>query len=108
VLPNVQSAVLVHDLFDRLAEVRSSAAPNLIEAITQMSLSLMRSPVLLVVSTRPDQFAVLREKIEDGLNHRFLDRLQVRWLNVANGELDDYFEWDPSESLESTQKALSS
>jgi len=95
VLPNVQSAVLVHDLLDRLSEVRPGATPNLVEAVTQISLSLMRSPVLLVVSTRTDQFGVLRQELEDGVNHRFFDRLQVRWLNVSSGELEDYFEWNP-------------
>jgi len=91
----VQSAVLVHDLLDRLSEVRPGATPNLVEAVTQISLSLMRSPVLLVVSTRTDQFGVLRQELEDGVNHRFFDRLQVRWLNVSSGELEDYFEWNP-------------
>lgn len=95
VLPNVQSAVLVHDLFDRLSEVRPGAAPNLIDAVNQISLSLMRSPVLLVVSTRPDQFGALRQELEEGVHHRFFDRLQVRWLNAGDGELDDYFEWSP-------------
>lgn len=95
VLPNVQSAVLVHDLLDRLAEVRAGAAPNLVDALGQLSLSLMRSPILLVVSTRSDQFATLRKELEEGENQRFLTRLQVRWLNVSNGDLDDYFEWNP-------------
>jgi uncharacterized protein (DUF58 family) len=95
VLPSVQSAVLVHDLLDRLSEVRPSATPNLVEAVKQISLSLMRSPILLVISTRPDQFAALRQELDDGFNQRFFNRLQVRWLNVANGELGDYFEWAP-------------
>jgi uncharacterized protein (DUF58 family) len=95
VLPNVQSAVLVHDLLDRLSEVRPSAAPNLVDAVKQISLSLMRSPVLLVVSTRPDQFGGIRQELDDGVNQRFYDRLQVRWLNASNGELENYFEWSP-------------
>jgi uncharacterized protein (DUF58 family) len=95
VLPSVQSAVLVHDLLDRLSEVRPSATPNLVDAVKQISLSLMRSPILLVISTRPDQFAAIRQELDDGFNQRFFNRLQVRWLNVANGELGDYFEWAP-------------
>ena len=93
VIPNVQSTVLVHDLLDRLAEVRPSAAPKLADAVNQISLSLMRSPILHVVSTRPDQFDAVRQELEDGINQRFFNRLQVRWLNASNGELEDYFEW---------------
>jgi uncharacterized protein (DUF58 family) len=95
-LPNVQSAVLVHDLLDRLSEVRPSAAPDLVNALNQISISLMRSPILLVVSTRPDQFSALRQELEQGVIQRFCDRLQVRWLNASNGELEDYFEWNPT------------
>ena len=93
-LPNVQSAVLVNDLLDRLAEIRPSAAPDLMDAVSQLSMSLMRSPVLLVISTRPDQFTSMREKFSDGVNQRVFDRLQVRWLNTANHEISDYFEWN--------------
>lgn len=95
VLPNVQSTVLVHDLLDRLSEVRPGASPNLVEAISEISLSLMRSPVLLVISTRADQFNAIRQELEAGGHHRLFDRLQVRWLNVANAELDTYFDWKP-------------
>ncbi len=95
VLPNVQSAVLVHDLLDRLSEVRPSASPNLKDAVNQISLSLMRSPVLLVISTRPDQFAALRQELEGQTYQRFFDHLQVRWLNASNGDLENYFEWTP-------------
>jgi uncharacterized protein (DUF58 family) len=95
VLPNVQSTVLVHDLLDRLSEFRPSATPNLSDAVNRISLSLMRSPILLVVSTRPDQFSALRQELEDGVNKRFFNHLQVRWLNVSIGELKNYFEWNP-------------
>ena len=95
VLPNVQSAVLVHDLLDRLSEVRPSAAPNLVEAVSQISLSLMRTPVLLVISTRPNQFAAFRQELEQGLGQRCFNRLQVRWLDASNGELEAYFKWNP-------------
>lgn len=95
VLPNVQSVVLVHDLLDRLSEVRPSAAPNLVDAVSQFRLSLMRTPVLLVISTRPDQFAALRQELEHGLSQRYFNRLQVRWLNASNGELEPYFQWQP-------------
>ena len=93
VLPNVQSAVLVNDLLDRLAEIRPSAEPYLAEAISQLGTSLMRSPVLLVISTRPDQFATMREKFSDGVHQRIFDRLQVRWLNTADDEITNYFDW---------------
>ena len=95
VLPNVQSVVLVHDLLDRLSEVRPSAAPNLVDAVSQLRLSLMRTPVLLVISTRPDQFAALRQELEYGLSQRYFNRLQVRWLNASNDELEPYFQWQP-------------
>ena len=93
VLPNVQSAVLANDLLDRLAEIRPSSAPDLVDAISQLSMSLMRSPVLLVISTRSDQFAAMREQFSDGVNQRIFDRLQVRWLNTADSEIENYFDW---------------
>ncbi len=93
VLPNVQSPVLVNDLLDRLAEIRPSAAPDLVGAVSQLSMSLMRSPALLVISTRSDQFTSMRDQFADGVNQRIFDRLQVRWLNAASEDIANYFDW---------------
>ncbi len=91
ILHDVQSAVLVDDVLDRLAEIQSSPVPNVSSALAQLSSSLMYSPVLLVISTRPNQMPVLTANLSD-LNQRLLSRLQVRWLDVTAGALTPYFE----------------
>jgi uncharacterized protein (DUF58 family) len=90
-LLDVQSAVLVDNLLDHLAQVQPSSAPKLAAAIGELSSSLMYCPVLLVISTRSSQMSELREGLSD-LNRRLLGRLQVRWLNVSAGDLAPYFD----------------
>jgi uncharacterized protein (DUF58 family) len=92
ILPNVQSAVLVNNLLDQLAELQPSPEPKVTTALSELSASLMYCPALLVISTRPNQMPELTKKLSD-VSHRLLSRLQVRWLNVTNHELDSYFEW---------------
>ncbi len=94
VAPNVQSAVLVNDLLDRLAETKPSETPDLAAAVAQLGISLTRYPVLLVISTRDNIFETVRENLADVLSERIFDRLQIHWIRVSKGELDRYFHWE--------------
>ncbi len=52
-LPNVQSRILVNDLLDHLASAASTAQKDaLANALERLQASLVRNPLLIVVSTR--------------------------------------------------------
>ena len=90
-LPHVQSPLLVNELLERLAVIRASHAPDLSTAMQGIRLPLLSNPRLLVISTREDQSARLRQGFAstDSLE----SRIQLRWLNVSQGELEPYFTW---------------
>ncbi len=95
VSPSVQSAVLVNNLLDQLAVVHATEAPDLMESIRGLGVPILANPYLLVVSTREDQTAMLRELDTDSFGRRLIARLQVKWLNVSKGDLEPYFSWTP-------------
>jgi uncharacterized protein (DUF58 family) len=63
VAPNVQSPVLVSDLLDRLAEIRPNESPDITSAVGQLRISLTRYPVLMIISTRENQFMDLQKQL---------------------------------------------
>ncbi|MCA9192324.1 MAG: DUF58 domain-containing protein [Planctomycetales bacterium] len=96
---HIQSPVLLGNLLDELAVVEPSQTPDLMGALHELSKPLLSNPFLIVVSTRPSKQTDLKELVgqpkraQDRLMQRILTRLQVRWLNVSNGEVSGY--WTP-------------
>ncbi len=91
VLPDVQGCVLVEDLLRRLAVVEANPRPDLVTALQGLTPVLLNNPYLLVISTRADQTAWLREQARGRLASRLMTRLHIRWLNTTQGELEPYF-----------------
>ncbi len=94
---SVQSRVLVANLLDQLAIAQEAEIDRVEQAVQSLYTCLLRNPVLIVVSTRANQIEMIRQQISDALGKRLLSRLQVRWLDVTQGELDTYFQW-PSQA----------
>ena len=101
-LPNVQSRILVNDLLDHLASAASTAQKDALpQALEQLQASLVRNPLLIVVSTRSNILPQLIKKMPDGLGKRVLERVSLRWLNVTADDLEPYFRWSEMKSSES-------
>ncbi len=88
----VHSPVLLVHLLDNLAVVEPIEEPRIEEAVQGLSASLMKHSNLLVVSTRPDRMERVFQSVEGRPLHRLLARSRIRWINVADGQLDAYFQ----------------
>ncbi len=91
--PSVQSRILVGHLLDQLAIAQEADTDRIELALQSLYTCLMRNPVLLVISTRPNQIESIRQHISDAVGQRLISRLQVRWLNVTQGDLEPFFQW---------------
>ena len=101
-LPNVQSRILVNDLLDHLASAASTAQKDALpQALESLQASLVRNPLLIVVSTRSNLLPQLIKNMPDGLGRRVLERVSLRWLNVTADDLEPYFRWSEMKSSES-------
>ncbi len=101
-LPNVQSRILVNDLLDHLASAASTSQKNsLPSALERLQSSLVRNPHLIVISTRSNAMASALQSMPDTLGKRVLERVSIRWLNVAADDLEPYFQWSENKSSES-------
>lgn len=100
-LPNVQSRILVNDLLDHLASAASTTQQVLPEALERLQASLVRNPQLIVISTRSNALPQALAAMPETLGKRVLERISVRWLNVAADDLEPYFQWSESKSSES-------
>lgn len=101
-LPNVQSRVLVSDLLDHLASAASTAQKiALPTALVRLQASLVRNPQLIVISTRSNALSQAISSMPDTLGKRVLERVSLRWLNVAADDLEPYFQWSEKKSYES-------
>ncbi len=101
-LPNVQSRILVNDLLDHLASAASTAHKDALpQALERLQASLVRNPLLIVVSTRSNMLPQLIKNMPDGLGKRVLERVSLRWLNVTADDLEPYFRWSEMKSSES-------
>ncbi len=97
-LPNVQSPILVNDLLNQLACAASTRDEVLPQALEQLQASLVRNPMLIVISTRSNVLPQIMRSMPDCLTKRILERLSVRWINVAADDLEPYFRWSNKES----------
>ncbi len=95
--PLIQSPVLLDNLLDQLANVWVTPNPDLEAALKPIGLALASNPRLLVVSTRPEP-SNLGITDEANVMGRIMARVQLRWLNVCDGDLDRYFEWTSNDS----------
>lgn len=97
--PAIQSPILVENLLDELATMTVSGQPDTYSALGGLAFALTANPYLLVLSTRPQPEDFFRT--EGGENSsetaQLLSRVSVRWLNVAEGELEPYFAWTSQE-----------
>ncbi len=101
-LPNVQSRILVNDLLDHLASAASTAQKDALpQALERLQSSLVRNPLLIVVSTRGNVLPQLIKDMPEGLGRRVLERVSLRWLNVTADDLEPYFRWSEMKSSES-------
>lgn len=103
-LPNVQSRILVSDLLDHLSRAASTTTDALPAALERMQASLVRNPQLIVVSTRSNVLPQIMRDMPDTIGRRMLERISLRWLNVAADDLEPYFQWSEiklSESVDS-------
>jgi uncharacterized protein (DUF58 family) len=101
-LPNVQSPVLVNDLLDHLASAASTAQKSALPtALERLQASLVRNPQLIVISTRSNALSQAISSMPDTLGKRVLERVSLRWLNVAADDLEPYFQWSEKKSFES-------
>ncbi|MGN6545463.1 MAG: DUF58 domain-containing protein [Aureliella sp.] len=100
-LPNVQSRILVNDLLDHLASAAGTTEQVLPQALELLQASLVRNPQLIVISTRSNALPQALAAMPDTLCKRVLERISVRWLNVAADDLEPYFQWSESKSSES-------
>lgn len=96
-LTNIQSPVLVRNLLDELAVLRPSPQPQRATAIGGMSIALLSNPSLLVVSTRSSQIEQLQGEMLKSIGPSALKRISIQWLDVRSGDLEPYFQWNPSE-----------
>ncbi len=97
-LTDIQSPVLAINLLDELAVVAPTVQPNWQIALSKMTTFLVRNPYLLVVSTRPNLSDELESTITKSLRLKSSLRLNVKWLNATQGDLEPYFLWTPNES----------
>lgn len=97
VLPNVQSPVMVNDLLDNLASSSTRSTDALGEVLEKLQSSLFRNPSLIIVSTRSNVLSELVRSMPDTLVRRMLERISLRWINVAADDLDTFFEWRENE-----------
>lgn len=88
----VQSPVLVNNLLDELATVQPSKNPDLRAALLSLNTALLRNNNLIVISTRASQFDSL-DTGGDPVVSKLLGRVRTRWLNVAENDLEPYFQW---------------
>lgn len=100
-LTNIQSPTLVTNLLDELSVIAPTAQPDHGNALTKMSVTLLQNPNLLVISTRADCRADLRLVLSRILGGKAASRMNIRWINVQQGELEPYFTWTPAASNDS-------
>ncbi|MEO8269944.1 MAG: DUF58 domain-containing protein [Aureliella sp.] len=93
-LPSVQGSVLVENLLQRLATIDASQNPDLVKALQGLTIPLLNNPSLLVISTRSDRTEWLREQFRGQAADRLLARLQVKWLDATQADLESYFAWN--------------
>jgi uncharacterized protein (DUF58 family) len=92
-LPAVQSRVLMDNLMDHLAIAEPAEKIDYAPALQRMTTALLANSNLMVVSTRANQAAAVQETFSHLLGPKASTKLQIRWLDVAAGDLEPYFEW---------------
>ncbi|MFK7735580.1 MAG: DUF58 domain-containing protein [Pirellulaceae bacterium] len=97
--PAIPSSVMVNNLLDSLAFAETSSEPDLMAAMRGLSIPISNNPRVLVVSTRQDQSEALLSASNEGLDQRLLSAVRLRWLNVAAGDLEKYFDPPDFEDL---------
>ncbi len=86
---------------DHLASAASTAQKDALpQALERLQASLVRNPLLIVVSTRSNVLPQLIKGMPDGLANACLERVSLRWLNVTADDLEPYFRWSEMKSSE--------
>lgn len=92
----IQNRSVLESALDDLAIIAPSEKPDLLGAIEQLFPMMADSRSLLVISNRDAVLDPLRSSIKGESQRTLLDKVQVRWINVSQGELDPFFEMEDS------------
>lgn len=90
----IQSRNQVLGLLDQLSVVQSSPTPNWEAALESLATPLRSSPILLVVSTRSEQWRY-RNPLASKSQDLVFQRASIRWLDASSSDLDRYFRRAP-------------
>ncbi len=90
----IQSRNQVIGLLDHLSIAKSSHAPDWETGLEALATPLRASPILLIVSTRPEQWS-RRTPSQSKSQDLVFQRASIRWLDASHGDLDRYFRRAP-------------
>lgn len=96
VCPAIQSRTLVDNLLDHLAVAEPSDQPELADVFGQLAPVLLKNPNAIIVSTRAESLDWTKDELT-AQSQRLLSNIRWRWLDVSQGDLEPYFEWEPVE-----------
>ena len=94
VATRIQNRAVLHGALDDLAIIAPTHQPDLLGAVEQMLPILADNRSLLVISSRPAVTDQLRPPIRGENQRSIMEKVQVRWINVAHGELDPFFKME--------------
>ena len=89
-MDKIQSRNQIQSLMDELAIVQASTTANWQEGVSALANTLRAHPLLVVISTRPEEWSKRTIRADDPVEW-ILQRVSVRWLEVEKKALAKYF-----------------
>lgn len=96
VATRIQNRSVLESALDDLAIASPSPTPDLLGALEQLFPIMADNRSLLVISNREARMEEVRPNIKGESQRSILDKVQVRWINAAKGELDPFFKMEES------------
>lgn len=90
----IQNRSVLESALDDLAITSPSNKPDLLGAIEQLFPIMADNRSLLVISNREAVIDQLRPSIKGESQRSIMDKVQIRWINAAKGELDPFFKME--------------
>jgi len=90
----IQNRSVLESALDDLAIAAPASKPDLLGAIEQLFPIMADNRSLLVISNRDSSIEQLRPNLKGNSQRSIMDKVQVRWINVAKGELDPFFKME--------------
>jgi hypothetical protein len=90
----IQNRSVLESALDDLAITSPSNKPDLLGALEQLFPIMADNRSLLVISNREACIDQLRPNIKGESQRSIMDKVQVRWINAAKGELDPFFKME--------------